>query len=273
MLTIKKITALNELNRLKAAYFSSANSALDGMWHFGFAPMSDHFGFYLKETLIGFCCVNAQGYMLQFHLSEPHAVNEGDLFRLICEGNSPEIGQISGAFVSTAEIAYLALCLDNASSFQVNALMYQALKTPLNPVESSLTLTLARSEKIADYVDFAAKHIGAPKAWLTDYYTNLIQRNELFGYWVKSELKATGECRLFDEFQTQYADLGLIVAQSERGKGLGCKVLQSLKIIAKEKGLTAICSTEKDNIPAQKAIEKAGFEAYHRLIQFEFGSV
>ncbi|MFT5700770.1 MAG: putative acetyltransferase [Desulforhopalus sp.] len=64
-------------------------------------------------------------------------------------------------------------------------------------------------------------------------------------------------------------DLGFIVGQAQRGKGLGSSVLKNLVTLAESKGLKPICSTEKDNIGAQKAIRRAGLFAGNRIIQFE----
>ena len=269
-LAIKKIELLSELAELKRDYFESSTSALDGMWHFGFVPMSEHYGFYEESVLKGFCCVNSDGYMLQFHLCANTQIDSRDLFTLISQGNSSVIGNLKGAFVSTAETDYLSLCLDNSRSFKVNALMYQDAKTCANESGDELTLTLADETQLSNFVSFAASNIGAPQAWLTGYYTNLIKRKELWGYWIDNQLLASGECRFFDDYQTQYADLGMIVAVSERGKGLASRVLKSLKSKAIKQGLAAICSTESDNIGAQKAIVRAGFIATNRIIQFEF---
>ena len=270
MLKIKSIDDLThpELSNLKRSLFEQANGPLDGMWHFGFAPMSAHFGFYFEDELEGFCCVNSESYLIQFYLSPKSKIHGPDLFKLISQGNSSVIGGIKGAFVSTAEIQYLNLCLDNGISYQVNALMYrQEVK---DVFETELEMQLADISDLAAFVGFAATNIGAPEAWLNDYYGNLIARNELFGYWLDGELVATGECRLFDEIQTQYADLGMIVGQSHRGKGLATQVLKCLTNMALDKGLTCICSTEAGNLAAQKAISRAGLSASHRIIQFEF---
>lgn len=274
MLSIKKIETQQDLSHLKAQYFASSISALDGMWHFGFVPMAEHFGFYEEEVLTGFCCINDEGYILQFYLAPQSNTSIRELFRLIVEQNSKVIqthkGDIKGAFVSTAETAYLALCLDNAVSFKNNALMYQ--QGARQQGEVNIQMQRATCAQIKQFVHFAAANIGAPEAWLTTYFTNLITRKELFGLWEGDTLLASGECRLFDEYQTDYADLGMIVAQSERGKGLATQVLKYLVKHAETKGLRAICSTEMDNIAAQKAIVRAGFSASHRIVQFEFES-
>lgn len=75
---------------------------------------------------------------------------------------------------------------------------------------------------------------------------------------------------MFDEYQTEYADLGMIVAQSQRGKGIATQVLSWLIHSANGRGLSPICSTESGNLGAQKAIKRAGLMAQNRIVQIEF---
>ncbi|MGQ4005712.1 GNAT family N-acetyltransferase [Francisellaceae bacterium CB300] len=273
VLEIKKIESLSDLSELKKQYFESSTAALDGMWHFGFVPMSRHFGFYNSDKLVGYCCVNDDAYMLQFYLLPTCKLQEGELFKMLTKGDNPVIGNIKGAFVSTAETNYLSLCFDNSSSFKVNSIMYQESSTYKANVEKLLDMKLAIQEQLDTFVDFAAINIGAPKEWLNYYFSNLIKRKELWGYWDNDTLLASGECRFFDEYQTDYAELGMIVAESQRGKGIATQVLQFLSKYAKEKELHPICSTESTNIAAQKAIAKAGLVSLNRIIQFEFDSL
>ena len=101
------------------------------------------------------------------------------------------------------------------------------------------------------------------------YYGDLIKRKELFGLWDGKTLIATGERRV-SETQKPYADVGMIVSTTHRGQGLATMILQKLLNLCGEKGLSAICSTEKDNVGAQKAIAKAGFIDHHRIVEFKF---
>ena len=268
MLEIKQLETLEEVSELKKRYFLQATSALDGMWHFGFVPAAVHFGFYEQEALVGYCCINSEGYMLQFYLMDEAKADKRALFTLIAEQNSTVIGLIKGAIVSTAEPQFLSLCLDNSLAFKVTALMYQQVTKATD--SNKLDLQLAVAQQLTDFVDFAVASIGAPEQWLTGYFTNLIERKELFGYWKAGKLLASGECRLFDEYQTGYADLGMIVAQSERGQGLATQVLKRLARLANERGLIPICSTENSNIGAQKAIKRAGLSALNRIVKIEF---
>lgn len=270
MIKIRQLESLNELSELKQSYFAETTAPLDGMWHFGFVPMAKHFGFYFENNLVGFCCVNEESYMLQFYLRPDFHIYSQELFTLIAKQNNSIIGSIKGAFVSTAEPHYLSLCFDNSSIFTVNALMYQQSINTESEQHERVEMQLASLVQLDNFVQFAVINVGAPEQWLNNYYRNLIERNELFGCWDDEQLLAAGECRLFDHYQTEYADLGVIVSQFKRSQGIAKKVLNSLVEYASEKGLTAICSTESSNIAAQKAISQVGFDALNRIVQFEF---
>lgn len=268
MLAIKEIKDLTQLDALKCQYLGTTTAALDGMWLCGFLPMATHYGFYENETLVGYCCINGDGYLLQFYLVPQSQLQASELFTLIVENNSAVIGQVNGAFVSTAEPLYLSLCLDNYSKHQTNSLMYKRHITSELTHAEPIVMALATDAQLSDFVQFAMLAIGAPQDWLTGYYQNLISRQELLGYWENGKLLASGECRLFDNIQSEYADLGMIVAEAERGKGIATQVLNCLVTRAEAKNLTAMCSTEMTNIGAQKAIVKAGLRSSHRIVQF-----
>ncbi|MCA0761745.1 GNAT family N-acetyltransferase [Vibrio vulnificus] len=270
MLEIKPIETLGEIKELKRQYFEQSTAPLDGMWHFGFVPMSAHFGFYDGDILVGYCCINSDGYMLQFYLSKAAQTHAKELFTLIVGLDSSIIGAIKGAFVSTAEPYYLSLCLDHSSSFKVNALMYQQVDPIVFEDAKALDLTLASQEQLPEFTDFAVSNIGASAQWLSEYFNHLTKRAELWGYWKEGRLLATGECRLFDEHQARYADLGMIVAESERGQGIGTRLLKGLVSLANKRGLIPICSTGSNNFGAQKAICRAGLQPLNRIIQIEF---
>lgn len=272
MIQIKKLESAEQLKKLKQQYINLTTAPLDGMWLCGFVMMANHFGFYEKDELVGFCCINDDGYLLQFYLRYENRDQTSLLFESILAYDHSCIKKIKGAFVSTAEPYFLSLCFDSFPTFEVNALMYQLdeKSVEVQKQRSEIKLNIVKSEQLNEAVNFAKDAIGAPKEWLNGYYGNLINRQELYGYWQKGRLLATGESRNFEDYQTEYGDVGFIVAESQRGKGLGTKVLQALIAITKAKGLKPICSTEKSNISAQKAISRVGFFAGNRIIQFDF---
>ena len=271
MIHIKKIEAIEQLSELKHQYLTQTKAPLDGMWLCGFVSIASHFGFYEDGNLVGYCCVNNDGYLLQFYLNPKKQEFEAQLFDSVLTGKNSSIEKINGAFVSTAEPQYLSLCLDSFPAFKVNALMYQLdeKSNPTQEYDPAFLLTVVRSEQLSKAVGFAKAAVGAPEEWLTGYFSNLVDRQELYGYWKSGRLMATGECRDFVEYQTDYTDLGVIVDESARGKGIATKVLKQLVAIAETKGLKPMCSTEKTNIGAQKAIRRAGFISGNRIIQFD----
>ena len=264
MIQIKKVESIEQLNKLKQQYIEQATAPLDGMWLLGFVPMASHFGFYENEKLVGFFCINDEGYLLQFYLCSE---NQDQAFFDSILTSSP-IEKINGAFASTAEPQYLSLCLDNFSNFKVHTLMYQLNKNSEIIHENNSILHVVKFEQLTEIVDFAKINVGASEEWLIGYYTNLINRQEVYGFWQNGQLLATGECRGFIEYQTDYAELGVIVDESMRGKGFATSTLKQLINISKTRRLKPILSTEKSNIAAQKAISRAGFFADNRIVQY-----
>ena len=268
MMQTRKVDSIEQLGELKAQYMDQTIGPLDGMWLCGFVPMATHFGFYDDDQLVGFCCLNEEGYLLQFFLCTEYQARSTEVFATLLENNDSAVGQVKGAFVSTAEPQFLSLCLDSFSAFKVNALMYRRDQSS-SVASQAIELKLVDMEQLTETVRFVKSSVDVREQWLSGYLTNLINRQELFGYWQDGGLVATGESRGYDEYQLDYADLGVIVAERERGKGLATRVLRQLVAITEGKDLTPICSTEKTNIGAQKAIGRAGFFAANRIIQFD----
>lgn len=269
---VKKMNSTVPLAELKQQYMLQTTAPLDGMWSCGFVPKAPHFGFYQDDALVGFYCVDDEGYLLQFHVSPNQQGRSSQLFASILSGNDAPSGKIKGAFVSTAEPDYLSLCLDQFSNFEVNALMYQqdgsfSAQAHENALDM-LDMPPVDATQLSQAVDFAVTATDGPGGWQGAYLANLIDRQELFGLWKQGHLVAIGESRVFDEYQTDYADLGVIVAESERNRGMATRILRYLVAMNTAKGLKSICSTSKTNIAAQKAIGRAGFFARHRILQF-----
>lgn len=245
------------------------SDALDGMWLCGFVPLADHFAISSGETLVGYTCVNSDGYILQYHLTENCRHDAIEVFQQLASNQLQTSSVIKGAFSSTAEPQMLSYCFEAFSSFEVDTLMYRDCEddTP-DPDRQALPMALVRIEQLESAALFAQAHAGGSMDWLMSYLANLINRRELYGYWLNGVLVATGECRGYDEYQVGYADLGVIVHEGHRKKGMATRVLRFLKSEAQARSLQPICSTEKQNRASQKAIMRAGFVARHRIIRF-----
>lgn len=253
-----------EVSGRRKAYLATTTVPLDGMWENAFLPMADHWEVSAGNQSIGVCSINADGKMLGFD------VRPSVLQRPAFVESINRLG-VTGAFASTAEPAYLALCADHQTSMSVNALMYgentEKLNTPKMPI--GMGMRVAEPGDLETAVSFGVAAIQADKDWLEGYFDERIQKNELFGLWQGPELIATGECRISPN-QKKIADVGMIVGAAHRKKGLATLMLQFLRTIGAQDELKLICSTESTNIAAQKAIERAGFVSEHRILSFEF---
>lgn len=270
MIEINRVTEMEQLSALKSEYLRGTSAALDGMWLCGFLPASAHYEIRANSSLVGYLCINDDDYLLQFYSREIEDSDGSSLLGEVLAGKYAALPAISGAFVSTAESEWLSLCFDHFDTFNVNAIMYQ-LSTGFSPVKSdhsNWSLHPVESRQLTEAVTFALSAMEAPKDWLVPYFTNLIQRQELFGCWLDGELIGTGENRKFDDVQQGYTELGMVVGKPQRGKGLATWIMRQLIHQAVDSGFKPICSTEINNIAAQKAITRAGFVSRNRIIQF-----
>ena len=252
------------LRGLKQKYLQQLVSPLDGMWEC-FGDMADHYAIVCADKTIGYCVINSDQKLLQFYVEAQHEARQ--IFGQIID----KMG-VTGSFLSTGDPQYLSVSMDHQKSVKVNALQYHfekdaALRAVNFPAQSQFRRLEATELTAA--VEYGVKTIGADPDWLKGYFSNLIKRAELFGLWQGGELIATGECRV-SETQNPYADLGMTVSESHRKQGLATNILRQLLHHCRKEGLSAICSTERDNIAAQRAIIKSGFVSDHRILEIIF---
>ncbi|MBV1857276.1 MAG: GNAT family N-acetyltransferase [Nannocystaceae bacterium] len=254
------LPSLEPVASLRRQYVQQAVAPLDGMWLCGLTPAAAHVGFVHDGQVAGYYSLNDDGFLMQFHVDEPLRPRAMELLDTVVTQR-----EVAGAFASTAEPEYLSLCLDHFPRAEVNALMYQQ-HTSLGP-DASMGLKVLSHSQHAEAVAFAHDAIGAPEAWLNDYYGGLIEREELFGLWEGETLIGAGESRGFGGLQPGYADLGVIVATAHRGHGVATRILRDLVRTNEARELRSICSTEAGNTAAQAAIARAGFVPRHRILQ------
>ena len=93
-----------------------------------------------------------------------------------------------------------------------------------------------------------------------------IAKKELSGIWRGGELLGAGELRVSPS-QAGVADVGMVIAPIAREAGLATQILQQLRHDGQKRGYRLVCSTETTNVPAQKAIARAGFHSKHRILE------
>ncbi len=249
---------------LRAEYLGNLLSPRDGMWE-AFVDIADHYLISYDDDEVGYFVINGEDYLLQFYVRDKIRAQKIYACAITYLG-------IKGAYPETTEQEFLSLSLDHHNALAVNAVKYYCPnKLIIKPAFflKGATFKLVIPDEHKKAVDFAHSTLGADKVWLRGYYRDRIKRNELFGLWQDGELIAMGECRLSQHFEN-IADLGMIVGEEYRGRKIAQNILRALINRCRERQLNPICSTEKNNILAQKAILNSGFIPSGHNLRIDF---
>lgn len=254
--------SFNQLSALKATHLAQTTAPLDGMWE-SFVEYGEHWLLECEGMKAGYCVLNDANQIIQFH-STHHA----DSIFAACIKQFNAVGAVA----ATCDPQFHSLAKSHQKETHINALMYEydeSVTTRPITFAKEQNFSLVSTSQHEAAVEFAETTLGAPRDWLTGYYENLINKEELWAVWQGGHIIATGECRV-SSHQRGIADVGMVVGKSARGQGLATGVLQALVKLARDNGYQAICSTEVSNKAAQKAIARAGFVTRHQIVEFKF---
>jgi RimJ/RimL family protein N-acetyltransferase len=260
---------LSSIQNLKSEYLSSLVGPMDGMWDVGFTDPAPHWEIRMDGALAGYYAATEEGTLLQFHVTPAFEKHRRTLLDHVV---AP--GHLSEAVVSTIDPAHLSCCLELQKSLAVHTYLYEidTEVPPAHPEEALLNFRLIEPEELERTISFQETCLGSEEDlsdWLRGYSANLIQRKELFALYRDEDWIGVGECRRSDS-QAGIADLGVMVNPEHRRSGWATYILTRLRADGKANGERSICSTEVENVAAQRAIIKAGFVSRHRILNVTF---
>jgi RimJ/RimL family protein N-acetyltransferase len=260
-----RISDPNEIQRVRSEYTRSLRAPLDGMWERSVIDGAQYWGMRDQDRCIGYYCQDSDGNMVRFHVATAYQPQAQELFlRAISHCGA------ANAIVSTFESLYCSLCLDAQKTVTVHTYLFRDGMVGMPSAErSEIHFRPIRQIELKSVVGFYQVNTEGPREWIEGFLCERIDRDELFGFYSGDRLIATGEC-IPSETQRPYADLGMVVARSYRGKGLGSAMLMRLKQHCYEEAWVPICSCAVDNVASQRAIEKAGFVSEHRMLTATF---
>ncbi len=244
----------------REAYLGQLVAPMDDMWA-AFVEGSSHYVLQIDGAPAGSCAIDAEKRLLRFHVESGQRGRSAELLRRVREELTPDC-----AMAFSLDPHGLSTMLGLAARVEPHTLLYGPHGEPSSPGLEGLRSGEARDH--GPVVDFQQAAIGAPSAFLEPYTRERLDRRELWLHEQDKRLLAVGELRR-DDRQPGIAHLGVIVDREARGKGLATAMLSSLVRLCREEGLTPHCSTELGNVGAQRAIERAGFRADHRLFRVE----
>ena len=265
MLTCIRLEQATVIQQMQDDYLRTLVAPIDGMWEGAIIAHAAFWEIQDREQGIGYFCIGSDNELLRFQLWEHYLARSQEIFRWLISTHS-----IQYAITSTIEPPYFSLCLDVQKSITLHSYLFRDSKH-IEPSSALSTSTFRKAEmsELDALVRFYRANAEGPGEWIETFLHERIEREELFGLYDQQTLIATGEC-IPSQKQIPYADLGMVVAQAYRGKGLGSSMLLHLKKRCYEAGLRPICSCAADNHASKKAIEKAGFVSEHRMVKVLF---
>ena len=268
VMTSVPLDRAGDIQRLREDYLRTLVAPADGMWeaaviaHATFRDIQD------RGRHAGHFCLDSSNDLLRFHLTGEYRARAQEIFRQIIAMHG-----IRRAISSTIEPPYLSLCLDFQKSITPHMYLFRDHTWVEPRVEAGeCDVTRVRSTEFAEIVRFYRANTDDPDDWIEAFVRERIARGELFALHDGRQLIAAGEC-IPSSTQPPYADLGMVVARSRRGRGLGSSMLIHLKERCRRLGWKPICSCAADNVASKRALEKAGFVSDHRMVTVLFPEV
>lgn len=255
------------IEQLRDDYLRTLVAPMDGMWESAVIAHATFWEIQDGEQCAGYFCTGSDNDLLRVHLFENYLGKAQEIFRWIVSTEG-----IQYAITSTIEPLYFSLCLDLQVGITLHSYLFRDNKhVELLPDLNNGIFRKAEKSELDDIVRFYQANTEGTGEWIEAFVKERLAHEELFVLHDRQILVATGEC-IPSQKQAPYADLGMIVAQSYRGRGLGSFMLSRLKKHCYESGWMPICSCAADNHASKKAIEKAGFISEQRMVKVLFSN-
>lgn len=238
------------IHHLRSKLYQKLSAPIDAMWELLYIGSSQHYFIESNNTVIGYCCINDEGSLLQIFLLEAYNSKMEVVIKALIASKL-----ITSASLSSNEPISFNTCLALSKSIKVDTFCFQHTNTPID-VAPTLKVELATSDDIPAVKAFLKEQVGMDDTF--GYTENLVSRKEIFLVKEAGVIIATSERRMSDS-QAEIADLGIIVNKDFQGKGIATQVMQLQVNRVLKANRKPICSTTLNNIAARKAIEKSGF--------------
>jgi len=265
MITCVQLEHSDVIQQLRDDYLRSLVAPMDGMWESVVIAHATFWEIQDRQQRAGYFCIGSHHDLLRFYLWENYQDRAQEIFRWIILTYG-----IQQAITSTIEPLYFSLCLDVQRNIVLHSYLFR--DNQRRELVSGLSNSLfrkAEGRELDDLVRFYHANTEGSGEWIEAFLNARLHREELFVLYDQQTLVAAGEC-IPSQKQPPYADLGMVVARSYRGRGVGSFLLTQLKNHCYEVGWKPICSCEASNRASKKAIEKAGFLSEQRMVKITF---
>ncbi len=256
----------------KQKHLQTLTAPLDVYWEEALIGFADHFVLCLEARQVGFYCINKENQLVCFYVVD-------DMVQRADAALADVVRQhrLDSALAGTNDPLFLSVVMDRAQSVATHTYLFGDNNPDPNPMPTGFGNLNFSEASTADFQDIFKHYMAANGTMDMDsiqegfedikgYIRSVLEHHHIFLLRDGNALVATSECR-FSKTQKPYADLGMIVAEAMRRRGLGSYLLSLVKAHCYRQGARPICSCEAGNIASRKAVEKAGFASRHRVVQ------
>jgi GNAT superfamily N-acetyltransferase len=269
MYRVRRIEDPADLLDLKTGHLKALTAPLDAYWEEALIGFSDHYEISVDGVRAGYYCLNDEGQMVAFYLSPEFADHGKDALGWVIERH-----KVPAAFAGSNDPYFHSLCVDMAKNVKVHTLLFEDVVDSQGSVkqQDGLSFEAAGEEDFQSVLEhyvsasgsFDTESVDAGFEGLKGYVRSVMNDHRIFLLKDGSELLATSECRI-SKTQKPYADVGMIVAEDHRRKGLGSYILAKTREFCRDRDVMPICSCEEGNIGSRKAILNAGFVSTNHI--------
>lgn len=265
MYFIKKIAKgdKEDIEQMKKDYYTNLTAPMDDMWEEGIVPNGDFFIIKQNNAPAGYFVLDGEGVMIAFYVKE--GIDTAKAFKFVVGEK-----EVSKAYVSTYDPLFYNQCINLKKEISDNSFLYRLTsRVEIKAAFNNIIIENAKIDSIKDILNYFDKGVGMTGKWLEYYFTKIITNNSLRLFKLGGEIIGTGEIRPSISSEG-YAHIGMTVSKGFRKKGLGTYIVSIISKECGKKGYKAISSTTIDNIGSQRALEKNGYECYHKIHTISF---
>lgn len=253
---------------LRQYFYHSLSAPLDGMWD-DIIHRSRLFSISYRQAIIGYGALDTNSTLIHFYIRDTFLNRSAEVLSALISARN-----ISHAYVPTLNPSFLNAALlasDKHGTFYYFFDDHERVESHLRPLPpfDDLTLQAASSNNLNELVRFCHKLSGADRQWLTNYMSHWLAEEGIYYLRKRGRIIATMELRP-SATQRPYADIGAIVDEDCRGKGVGAFLMQEGKRLSYARDLLPICSCRHDNPASRRMIEKAGYVNRHLMLKIKF---
>ena len=260
MIEIENVISKEKREKLRTSYSNTLTTPIDGYWEKVVIGNSECYEISYDKEIVGHFSVNFHKTLVEFYILKEYYIYSQEIFKYIIESD-----MVEDAAVSTKQSEFLSLCLDFQKSVYVSSYLFTDVENKKYELDhfENISFRLAKKSDIQSINNKCEQG-------LEGYYEELIENDQLFVLYEGDILLGIGEFRINKTHHGQYGDIGMVVAEEHRRKGVGTYIIIKLKEHCYRNNIKPMASCDSKNIASKNTLMKAGFISDHRIIYVKF---